>query len=202
MSTPTQTASADSEWAMLASAEPAAASIGTVLEAREDQVTGADLVSLIVASEKALSLLQARQATLLAEFARPSRAGDVSALVAAYTEGFDPLTRRPDGEIDTDVLQLSSTSMPGALAGHGAVTADLARAIAASLASINTVIVDPASGAPVPFGETVYRHSQDISDKAITAAGTCRFPSCRQPAWHGDLDHRTAHARGRACAGG
>ena len=105
MSTPAQSVSADSEWALLASAEPSAASIGTVLEAREDQIAGADLVSLIVASEKALSLLQARQATLLAEFARPGRAGDVSALVSAYTEGFDPLTRRPDGEIDTDVLQ-------------------------------------------------------------------------------------------------
>ena len=42
---------------------------------------------------------------MLAEFARPGRAGDVSALVSGYTEGFDPLTRRPDGEIDTDVLQ-------------------------------------------------------------------------------------------------
>ena len=105
MSTPDQSVSADSQWALLASAEPSAASIGTVLEAREDNIAGADLVSLIVASEKALSLLQARQATLLAEFARPGRAGDVSALVAAYTEGFDPLTRRPDGEIDTDVLQ-------------------------------------------------------------------------------------------------
>ena len=62
--------------------------------------------------------------------------------------------------------------------------------IARSAASITTVLLDPASGSVTGTGSRTYRPSQAICDVATTLATTCRFPSCRQPAWRCDLDHR------------
>ena len=62
--------------------------------------------------------------------------------------------------------------------------------IAKSAASITTVLLDPASGSITGTGARTYRPSQATRDIATTLATTCRFPSCRQPAWRCDLDHR------------
>jgi hypothetical protein len=62
--------------------------------------------------------------------------------------------------------------------------------IARSAASITTVLLDPASGSITGTGSRTYRPSQATRDITTTLATTCRFPSCRQPAWRCDLDHR------------
>ena len=67
-------------------------------------LSGAELVDAIVASEKAMSLLAARQMGLLTEFARPGRAGDVSEIVAELMDKGGQ-GRGPDGQIDLDTVE-------------------------------------------------------------------------------------------------
>jgi hypothetical protein len=62
--------------------------------------------------------------------------------------------------------------------------------IARSAASITTVLLDAATGSITGTGARAYRPSQATRDITTTLATTCRFPSCRQPAWRCDLDHR------------
>jgi len=60
--------------------------------------------------------------------------------------------------------------------------------IAKSAASITTVLLDPTTGSITGTGARTYRPSQATRDITTTLATTCRFPSCRQPAWRCDLD--------------
>ncbi len=62
--------------------------------------------------------------------------------------------------------------------------------IATSAASITTVLLDPTTGSITGTGTRTYRPPQATRDITTTLATTCRFPSCRQPAWRCDLDHR------------
>ena len=64
-------------WSELAAEAGCAESLSAVAQVNPSDLTGAELIDAIVASEKALSLLTARQMGLLTEFARPGRAGDV-----------------------------------------------------------------------------------------------------------------------------
>jgi hypothetical protein len=84
--------------------------------------------------------------------------------------------------------------LPGHLDGYGAITAELAEAIMDCAASLNLVVIDPTSGHPLhASGREYYRPRQQHRDIAGTMAETCRFPSCRQPVWKCDLDHRKAY---------
>ncbi len=84
---------------------------------------------------------------------------------------------------------LGLSDEPAELTGHGLVPAGLARLLRKSALSLAVVTVD-ANGHAVGVGSTVYAPNQVITDQVITAAGTCRFPSCRVPAASCDLDHR------------
>jgi hypothetical protein len=74
--------------------------------------------------------------------------------------------------------------------------------IARSAASITTVLLDPASGSITGTGSRTYRPPQATRDITTTLATTCRFPSCRQPAWRCDLDHRDPFDHQNPDAGG
>ena len=91
-------------WSELAAKSGYAESMSAVAQVNPGALSGAELVDAIVASEKALSLLAARQMGLLAEFARPGRAGDVSDLVAELMDKGGQ-GRGPDGEIDLDTVE-------------------------------------------------------------------------------------------------
>ncbi len=78
---------------------------------------------------------------------------------------------------------------PAELTGHGLIPAALARLLKKSARSLAVVTVD-GKGHAVGVGATVYAPNRLITDQVITAAGTCRFPSCRVPAASCDLDHR------------
>ena len=83
--------------------------------------------------------------------------------------------------------------LPGHLDGYGAITAELAEAIMDCAASLNLVIIDPSTGHPLhASGREYYRPRQHHRDIVGTITETCRFPSCRQPTWKCDLDHRQA----------
>ena len=93
---------------------------------------------------------------------------------------------------------------PAVLTGHGAITADLAAAIARSLATLSVHLLD-ADGHTAAVGgttTTTYVPTRAITDQVLAAAGTCRFPSCRMPAYRCDLDHRVPYDHGNPDSGG
>ena len=79
---------------------------------------------------------------------------------------------------------------PGALEGFGAIPAGLARSIAASAATITALLTDPGTGAVNKAGALTYRPTQELRDQIAALLNTCQFPSCRQPVWRCDIDHR------------
>ena len=79
--------------------------------------------------------------------------------------------------------------LPGELDGHGTITAQLLRQIAASWGSVTAVGVNPATGTATAVGGTAYRPRQKVSDQVILLSGTCRVAGCRMPAWKCELDH-------------
>jgi hypothetical protein len=79
---------------------------------------------------------------------------------------------------------------PGHLAGFGAIPAELARSIARSAASITALLADAATGAIRHAGELTYRPKQSLRDQIAAEHSVCQFPSCRQPVWRCDIDHR------------
>lgn len=79
---------------------------------------------------------------------------------------------------------------PGHLAGFGAIPAELARSIARSAASITALLADAASGVIRQAGELTYRPQQSLRDQIAAEHSVCQFPSCRQPVWRCDIDHR------------
>ena len=79
--------------------------------------------------------------------------------------------------------------LPCELEGHGAVPADLVRALAASAATITAVAVNAACGTALDLGRTTYRPRLAQRDRVIQRDQTCRFVGCRQPAWRCQIDH-------------
>ncbi len=112
--------------------------------------------------------------------------------------------------------------LPADIAGHGPVTADLARDIAASATIIRTALVyrgcgehgsggSPTTscvhpgcapgrfcGTTLDFGREVYRPPAALDDHIRTRDRVCRFPGCRMPAMRCDLDHATPFEAGGA----
>ncbi len=103
--------------------------------------------------------------------------------------------RRPHLTVTMSLSTLMALDqLPAHLEGYGAITAELATAVAAAAASVSIAVIDPHTGTPQhASGRFGYRPSQKQRDVVTTLAATCRFPSCRQPAWRCDLDHRTAY---------
>lgn len=84
---------------------------------------------------------------------------------------------------------------PGELAGHGAITASTARALAASADTIRAIIVRPvgpdrACETVLDAGRAVYRPPDRVADYVVNRDRTCAFPGCRTRAERCDLDHR------------
>ena len=91
--------------------------------------------------------------------------------------------------------------LPGELAGHGAITAATARALAASADTIRAVITRPAGpdrscGTTLDAGRAVYRPPDATADYITTRDKTCTFPGCRTTARRCDLDHRHPYDQG------
>jgi hypothetical protein len=114
--------------------------------------------------------------------------------------------RRPHLIITLPLSALAGLdALPGELTGHGAITAEVARALAASAGSLTTVAIDPATGTAVSVGDhtqITYRPSQRLRDRVLIAQDTCRFPGCRQPSRRCDLDHATPFDHADPAAGG
>jgi hypothetical protein len=99
--------------------------------------------------------------------------------------------RRPHLSVTIGLSTLAGLdNLPGLLAGFGAIPAGLARSIAQSAATINTLITNPDTGVATAAGALTYRPTQELRDQIAALLGVCQFPSCRQPAYRCDLDHR------------
>ena len=130
-----------------------------------------------------------------------SGARDAAAATGAAAKG--PTTKRGGNRVFTRqgrrphlsvTLGLSTLAgldnLPGVLAGFGAIPAGLARSIAASAATINALITDPDTGRVTAAGALTYRPTQELRDQIAAILNVCQFPSCRQPVWRCDMDHR------------
>ena len=99
--------------------------------------------------------------------------------------------RRPHLSVTLGLGTLAGLdNLPGSLAGFGAIPAGLARSIAASAATINALITDPDTGRVTAAGALTYRPTQELRDQIAAILNVCQFPSCRQPVWRCDMDHR------------
>ncbi len=99
--------------------------------------------------------------------------------------------RRPHLSVTIALSTLAGLDdLPGKLQGFGAIPAELARSIATSAGTITALLTDPTTGAVTQAGALTYRPRQHLRDSTAAIHHTCQFPSCRQPAWRCDIDHR------------
>ena len=99
--------------------------------------------------------------------------------------------RRPHLSVTLGLDTLAGLNdLPGSLAGFGAIPAGLARSIATSAATVNALITDPDTGRVTDAGALTYRPTQELRDQMAAMLNACQFPSCRQPVWRCDIDHR------------
>ncbi len=164
-------------WSELAAGAGCPESLRAVAQVHPTALTGAELVDAIVASEKAMSLLAARQMGLLTEFARPGRAGDVSEIVAELMDKGGQ-GRGPDGQIDLDTVETLVQERAASLAA-----AEVAAALQIS---------------PITAGSRV-RKAQDLCDglPATVDALACRSDRPRP----GLADRGTDRPAGPVAAG-
>lgn len=92
----------------------------------------------------------------------------------------------------TTLLGLSD--VPGELAGYGAVTAEVARALARD-GTWRRIVTDPLTGTVLDVGRTSYRPTEALAEHVRVRDQQCARPGCRAPAESCDLDHTVAYGR-------
>jgi hypothetical protein len=118
--------------------------------------------------------------------AAPSGRGNSTARRTMTKQG-----RRPHLSVIIGLETLAGLDdLPARLAGFGAITAGVARSIASSAATITSAVADSRTGAITDVGSLTYRPRQDLRDQIAALHTRCQFPSCRQPVWRCDIDHR------------
>ena len=99
--------------------------------------------------------------------------------------------RRPHLSVTIGLNTLAGLNdLPALLAGFGAIPACLGRAIATSAGTVTALLTDPTTGLTSHAGNLTYRPDQQLRDRIAALTPTCQFPSCRQPVWRCDIDHR------------
>jgi len=99
-------------------------------------------------------------------------------------------------------VPITALDAPLPISGHpllGAIATAAARAMLRL--QHETHHADPSQGGCDHHGATPgYRPATAIRDYITARDQTCRYPHCRQPAWHADLDHtRPYHKGGPTC---
>ena len=92
---------------------------------------------------------------------------------------------------------LGLDDQPGELAGYGAVTAQVARRMAADpTGTWRRLVTDPVTADLLDYGRATYRPPQNLADFVIARDQHCVFPGCRRRAPRCDLDHEQAWEAG------
>jgi Domain of unknown function (DUF222) len=104
--------------------------------------------------------------------------------------------RRPHIQVTVAASTLLGLDeLPGELAGHGPIPAQMARAVAAD-ATWRRLLTDPATGGLLDYGTTVYDPPKNLADHVITRDQTCRGLGCRIRAERCDIDHTIRYPDG------
>jgi Domain of unknown function (DUF222) len=107
------------------------------------------------------------------------------------------------GLVGRVTLTLSEDTLTGPHDHHpaGGIAAAALRAAAhaAARATAQAVADAAASGCAHDSQSAAYRPPPRLQEFVTARDLTCRFPTCRQPAWRGDLDHTIPWPRGRTC---
>ena len=90
---------------------------------------------------------------------------------------------------------LGADDQPCELVGHGPITAEQARDIAAD-AVLKRIVYDPLSGTVLDHGRTTYRPPAGLADHVRARDVYCRGPICRRRALDGHLDHIEPYPHG------
>ncbi|MFI2104398.1 DUF222 domain-containing protein [Isoptericola sp. NPDC019693] len=129
----------------------------------------------------------------------PDTPGLADELAAGLVPDLADHTRRitPRVQVTVPVMALlGRTDEAAELAGHGAISCEVAAFLTAQAPSLRRLLVDPVSGEllttdagtyAVPAALRTYLEARDI---------TCRFPGCTRPAARCDVDHTVAWADG------
>ncbi|MET0966443.1 MAG: hypothetical protein ABWZ02_08615, partial [Nakamurella sp.] len=96
--------------------------------------------------------------------------------------------QRPHIQVVIPYTVLLGGDEPCELVGHGAITADQARLIAAD-GVLRRLVTDPLSGTLLDYGRTRYEPPETLKQFVITRDGTCQAPGCLHPAFRGQNDH-------------
>jgi hypothetical protein len=96
---------------------------------------------------------------------------------------------------------LDEESPPGGAETGGILAAALRAASRARARADTDDVADAAAGGCAHLSATTsYRPPPSLRDYVAARDVTCRYPTCRRPAWHGDLDHTLAYEDGgRTC---
>ena len=108
--------------------------------------------------------------------------------------------QRPHIQVVIPYTVLLGGIEPCELVGHGAITADQARLIAAD-GILRRLVTDPLSGTLLDYGRTRYQPPETLKQFVITRDGTCQAPGCLQPAHRGQIDHVDAYRPGKPTGG-
>lgn len=106
------------------------------------------------------------------------------------------------GRITLTISEDALTSPPGRDPPGGIAAAALRTANRAAARAKEQARGNAAAGGCAHQAESLaYRPPPRLLEFVIARDLTCRFPSCRQPAWRGDLDHTIPHDHGgRTCS--
>jgi len=112
--------------------------------------------------------------------------------LTAHLTGGTPLAtrqhRRPHVQVTIPYDVLLGANHPCHLDGHGPISADQARMIAAD-GTLTRLVTDPLSGTLLDYGRTRYDPPDTLRQFVITREQTCSFVGCTHPARRGQLDH-------------
>ena len=96
--------------------------------------------------------------------------------------------RRAQVRVTMPLSALLGGDAPAWLEGHGWISGEQARQIAAD-AELTRLVCDPLTGLVVDAGRTVYRPPEALARKVRARDQTCVMPGCPRPADLCDLDH-------------
>jgi hypothetical protein len=104
------------------------------------------------------------------------------------------------GRVTLTISEDALTGPQGHDSHDGIVAAALRAAARATARVKEQARADAAAGGCAHASQSeAYRPPPRLQEFITARDLTCRFPSCRQPAWRGDLDHTIPWPRGRTC---